>query len=82
MVQYLLIVARDQSDLLDFWTRSLLGSRDIHVILDRRKEERRQRVRAHKPDLRRADRRRAAIVDEVGSSGFVIIRRQLETPSG
>lgn len=82
MARYLLIVARNELDTFDFWTRSLLGNADIHVILDRRKEERRQRVHTHRADRRHADRRQAAIVDEIGASGFAIIHRQLEIPSG
>ena len=82
MVRYWLIVARDQLNLFDFWTLSLLGSRDVQVMVDRRKEERRHGAAAHRPERRQADRRQTAIDDKIRLNDFVIVRRQPETASG
>lgn len=74
MVRYLLIVAQDQLNLRDYWTRWFAGVKDVQVTLDRRREERRQRVQPHEPERRCDDRRyQPGIGRELRSSGFAII---------
>ncbi|MFQ5899080.1 MAG: hypothetical protein ACE5JN_12665 [Candidatus Methylomirabilia bacterium] len=69
----LFIVARDKPALYEY----LRDQTPMQVILDRRREERRQRIQAHEPERRQTDRRRQpASEDALRSHGFVVIRRQ------
>ncbi|MFQ5899149.1 MAG: hypothetical protein ACE5JN_13020 [Candidatus Methylomirabilia bacterium] len=58
MARFLLIVARDQPEVHNYLARKFVGDQEFHVFLDRRQEERRQRIFAHGSERRAADRRR------------------------
>jgi len=74
MVQYLIIVARDQPDLYEHLAEQFSGDREVEVLLDRR-----QRVQAHEPERRRADRQpRKGFADGLRSLGVVVTRMQQE----
>ena len=74
-VRYLIIVARDQPDLWRSLKEHFAASEDVELILDRRQEERRQRVHTHEPDRRARDRRRPPSIEtDVRSRQYVIVR--------
>jgi hypothetical protein len=54
---YLLIVAEDQPQVRDYLARQFTGVEKVRVLLDRRRGERRQRVRPYEPERRRGERR-------------------------
>ncbi|MFQ5520708.1 MAG: hypothetical protein ACE5FK_04870 [Candidatus Methylomirabilia bacterium] len=58
MARFLLILARDQPDVYNYLGRKFERDPEFEVLLDRRQEERRQRVFARATERRRADRRR------------------------
>ncbi len=75
MAPLLLIVAWNRPDLWDLWRRWFVAVEDVQVVLDQRREERRQRGEAHEPDRRRVERRRQpGLKDELLSTGFAITR--------
>ena len=77
MVQYLLIVARNQSDLWRYLKDNFAGDEKVEVILDRRRGEQRQRVQLHEPERRRAERRRQPSLDkDLIYRSFVIVRHR------
>ncbi len=77
MVRYLLIVARNQPDLWQYLKNNFAGDEKVEVILDRRRGERRQRVQAHEPERRRAERRREPGLDkDLTYRSFVIVRHR------
>lgn len=57
-VRYLFIVSRDQPELYDRLTRDFSQEKEVQVLLDRRVEERRQRIQGNGSERRRAGRRR------------------------
>lgn len=56
--RYLFIVSQGVTDLYEHVKRNFAGDREVEVLLDRRRGERRQRVEAYEPERRQADRRR------------------------
>ncbi len=77
MARYLLLVARDQLNLRDYWTRWFRGVQDVQVTLDRRWGERREQVQPHEPERRRAEPRDQQKIDrQLRSRRFAIIRRR------
>lgn len=76
MATHLFIVAWDRPDLWDYWRRWFSGVEDVHVILDRRRGERRQPAQAHEPERRQTDRRsQPGIEADLRSLGFAIVRQ-------
>jgi tetratricopeptide (TPR) repeat protein len=75
---HLVVVARDQRGLYDYLSQVSRG--DLTVILDRRREERRQEPRVGLPERRRAERRRLGRGEDLASRGFVIIAGDPERP--
>ncbi len=83
MARYLLIVARTQPDLYDYLTQEFSEDKEVEVLLDRRREERRQRGQAHEPDRRRVVRRgQPRISGGLQTLGVMVARPQQEAPSG
>lgn len=66
-VNHLLIVARSNTALLEFFARELAGSRAIEVIADRRHAERRTALHAITEERRRDQRRQAQIDQDLRS---------------
>ena len=81
-VRCLFIVARDQPDLWHHLRQDFAEDEEVRVILDRRRGERRQHVRAHEPERRGADRRRATIDTDLRYRSFVILHQQQGVLSG
>lgn len=74
MDRLLFLVARDQPDLWDQLSKEF-SARDVAVVVDRRRGERRQGEPASDDKRRQSDRRARAEVDrEVRSRGFSVIR--------
>lgn len=74
MVQYLIIVARDQPDLYEYLAKQFFGDGEVEVLMDRR-----QRIQAHEPERRRADRQpRKRFTDGLRSLGVAVTRMQGE----
>lgn len=83
MVQYLLIVARNQSDLWRYLKDNFAADQKVEVILDRRRAERRQRIQPQEPERRQGERRRRPSIDnDLSYRFFVIIRRPQGVLSG
>ena len=79
MDRQLIVVARSQLALCDYLRAQFCGDRDVEVILDRRWGERRQRVQAHEPERRRADRRQGPPREgDLRTHGFAVIHRRPE----
>jgi len=77
MVQYLLIVARNQPDLCRYLTNNFAGDEKVEVILDRRLGQRRQRVQPHELERRKGERRRQPSLDkDLTYRLFVIVRQR------
>ena len=82
-VRCLFIVARDQPDLWHHLRQDFAEDEEVQVILDRRRDERRQGVQAHDPERRRAGRRRPPSVDtDLRYRSFVILHEQQGALSG
>ncbi len=75
-VRCLFIVARDQPDLWDRLRKDFAEDKEVHVILDRRRGERRQRVQPPTRERRWDYRRRASIDTDLRYRSFVIIHEQ------
>ena len=76
MATHLFIVAWDRPDLWDYWRRWFSGVKDVQVILDRRRGERREPPEEHDPERRLVNRRSApGITQELRSVGFAIVPR-------
>ncbi len=56
--RYLFIVSQGATDLYEHVKRNFACDREVEVLLDRRRGERRQRVEAYEPERRQADHRR------------------------
>ena len=77
------IVARDQPALWDHLRRDFAEDKEVQVTLDRRGVERRQSVRAHDAERRRAARRRPPSIDtDLRYHSFVILHEQQGTLPG
>ena len=76
MVRYLLIVARNQPDLWRYLKDNFAGDDKVEVILDRRREERRQRIQPHESERRQAERRRQPSLDKDLTYRSLVIVRQ------
>ncbi len=72
----LCVVAREQPDLYDILSQRFSGIPEVHVILDRRRGERRQPVQSSEPERRRADRRFQWTDAVLRAHGLVIIRQE------
>jgi hypothetical protein len=76
MIQYLVIAARNHTDLYGYLRRQFTGDDNVQILLDRRFDGRRRRQENHKPDRRRGDRRSVrGREDELYCHGFFVIRR-------
>lgn len=73
---YLLIVARNEPDLLHHLARDFARDDKVQVLLDRRRGERRQHQQAHEPERRRVERRQPSSSRRPLSDWFVVVRRQ------
>ena len=75
MARYLFIVARDQPELCAHLAREFSGETGVHVVLDRRRCDRRERTEPEAPsDRRRAARRtRAPIQKELQTLNFALV---------
>ena len=78
MDSLLFIVAQDRPDLYKYLTWHFSSEKDVQVILNQRRNERRQRVEGHHPEQRRADRRRQAAVNRDPFSLNHVITRRIE----
>ena len=82
-VRCLFIVARGQPDLWHRLRRDFGEDEGIQVILDRRRDDRRQSVQAREPERRRAGRRRQPSIDnDLRYRSFVILHEQQGVLSG
>ena len=72
---YLIIVARNQLALCDYLRQQFFEDPEVHLLLDRRWGQRRQRVQASETERRGGDRRREPRDDDLPTHGFVIVRR-------
>lgn len=76
-VKALVIVDPDQASLYDYLQQGFAGIPGIEVIADRRKGERRQRIRAQATERRASDRRLQPDLEAgLRSRGFVITRAE------
>jgi hypothetical protein len=76
MVHYVVIAARNHTDLYSYLRRQFAGDDNVQVLLDRRFDGRRRRQEVHRPDRRRADRRSPrGREDELYGHGFFVIRQ-------
>jgi len=76
-VQYLIVVARDQTALWQHMTRHYGEFKGVRVVHDRRQRERRQQVQTYEPERRRTERRRLPTIDDdLRNQPFVIIPQQ------
>jgi hypothetical protein len=79
MARYLIIVARDQTELWRYLTQNIAEYRGVEVLLDRRHEGRWQWLQMRDMQQRGADRRSGSSVDnDLRHRAFVIISRQEE----
>lgn len=78
MDRLLFIVAQDRPDLYKYLTWHFSSEKDVQVILNQRRNERRQRVEGQHPEQRRADRRRQAAVNSDPFSLNHVITRRIE----
>jgi len=75
------LVARDQPDLWDQLNKEFSG-KDVSIVVDRRRAERRRGPEANEAERRRSDRRGREEVDlEVRSRGFSVIRVAPDGPA-
>lgn len=76
MIQYLVVTARNHTDLHGYLRRQFAGDDNVQVLLDRRFDGRRRRQEGHKPDRRRGDRRNVrGREDKLYCHGFFVIRQ-------
>jgi hypothetical protein len=76
MIQYLVVAARNHTDLYGYLRGQFGGDDNVQVLLDRRFDGRRRRQEVHRPDRRRADRRNVrGREDELYCHGFFVIRK-------
>jgi hypothetical protein len=88
MVRYLVITARNRSELHAYLRRQFSPDDLVQVLLDRRRGERRHRPQLHDPERRRGDRRSQPGKDNwLQYHGLLIVHQLLEgdwraSPSG
>ncbi len=76
MAQYVVIAARNHSDLYGYLRRQFTEDDGTQVLLDRRYEERRRREEAHDPDRRQGERRSRRGKDPgLCYHGFLVVRQ-------
>ena len=75
IMRALVVVARDQPDILESLTQHFAANEDVQVLLDRRQGERRQRVQTYEGDRRGPDRRRPPSVESDFSHRRYVIAR-------
>jgi hypothetical protein len=76
MTRYLVIAARDHSDLYTYLRRQFSGDDSVQVVLDRRYEGRRRQPEQRKPDRRAGDRRSGRGKDtELYYHGLLVVRQ-------
>ena len=81
-IQYLIIVARDQTDLWSHLVQDFAEYKGVEVYIDRRQGERRQSIRVYSPDSRGADRRRwPGIERELLQHPYAIVPVYLDSPT-
>ena len=75
MARYLFIVARDQPELCAHLAQEFSGEAGVHVVLDRRRSDRRERMEPGAPSDRRhaARRTRAPIQNELQTLNFALV---------
>jgi hypothetical protein len=79
MVRYLVITARNRSELHAYLRRQFSPDDNVQVLLDRRRRERRHRQQLHDPDRRRGDRRGQPGKDNwLQYHGLLIVHQFLE----
>jgi len=80
--RYLVITAKDQASLYDFFRRTFAGVETVEVRMDRRLGERRPQADSATVDARHADRRSRPEIDaELRASGFAFVR-SMTSPEG
>jgi hypothetical protein len=76
MMRYLVIAARNHSNIHGYLHRQFAGDEAVQVFLDRRHAERRQRQDSCKAQRRRGERRRGrGRESDLETHGFVIVRQ-------
>src|SRR5262249_9414356 len=81
--RYLVITAKDQASLYDFFRRTFAGVETVEVRIDRRLGERRPQADSVAVDGRQADRRSRPEVDaELRASGFAFVRSVTRAEAG
>jgi len=79
MVRYLIVTARNRSDLYAYLRRQFSPDEKVQVLLDRRREERRHRQALKEPERRRGDRRSQPSKDNwLHYYGLLIVRQSPE----
>ncbi len=74
-IRLLFIVARDRLGLYDYLSNHFSQEKEVRVILDRRRTERRESFQPYEPDRRGKDRRREPTTDNyLRSLGYMIAR--------
>lgn len=76
--RYLIVVARDYSDLRDYLRRDFAEDPLVEVVLDRRRGERRLQLQPHRPEQRKAERRQHRGIDQELCHRPVVIVRQAQ----
>jgi hypothetical protein len=74
MGRYLFVVTRDHVSLRDYLAAEFAQEPEVHVILDRREQERRRGEEGLATPERRSGERRRARAGALGPSGFAFVR--------
>jgi hypothetical protein len=72
--RWLIVVSARAKPLFEYMSRRLAGTRDVEVIVERRRGERRAAARAATPERRRADRRAPRRVQRFPLIGYELVR--------
>ena len=76
MARYILIVARNQPGLFGYLRQRFARSKEVEVLFDRRRAQRRQRAQSSAAERRQADRRtQRATEKHLREYGFAVFRR-------
>ena len=79
----LIIVARDQPDLLRYLVKQFAGRKQVRVLQDRRQWERRQRRLTWEPERRNADRRTPLSINtDLRHRSFLIVPQRQKPLEG
>jgi hypothetical protein len=77
-----IIVARNRLELYSTLREGLAGVPGVEVILDRRRQDRRARMRAQATERRQETRRQRAEIDAaLAARGLAVVRREPEPPA-